>query len=161
MKNIALVLMTSFLMAASCEHAVPEEGVRRDKPLATELKKTQETITLDGKTLTLTANLWRDFMPSIGKADNSMQATVKVACENKIPLPEDLKIVRLMTVMGDSVWVTNVQESDKFNQQALQAGAKGGPEWEVGATADVIVELDVGERTYYLRKQNVRIEATH
>ena len=156
MKTGFITLLAMLMMSAACERIPLDEGIRLDKSLATELKKAQETISIDGKDLLLTANLWRDFMPSIGKPDNSMRAAVKVTCSNKIPLPENLEIVRLMVVKGDSVWVAKIENSDISDQQIIEAGTKGGPEWKVDDKADVVVELNDGNHIYYLRKANVK-----
>jgi len=161
MKTGTLVILAVLIMATTCEHEPPQEGVRQDKALAATLKKSQETITIDGKRVVLSAYLWRDFMPSIGERDNSMKATVKVTGANKIPLPENVMINRLIVVKGDSVWVTHIEDAQRLDQRMIQAGAKGGPEWEVGSYTDVIVEIDDGDSQYYLRKGEVRVEATH
>lgn len=161
MKTRVLAFLSLLVMSAACEQTPPEGGIRQDKPLAAELKMAQENISIDGKHLTLTANLWRDFMPSIGEADNSMHAVVKVACSNRIPIPQTLKLTRLMVVKGDSVWVVNIENSERSDQQLIQAGAKYGPEWSVGEKVDVVVEIYDGIHTYYLRKGEVSVEATH
>lgn len=161
MKIGFIALLALLMMSASCERIPPDEGVRLDKSLAAELKKAQETISIDGKHLLLTANLWRDFMPSVGTSDNSMQAAVKVACSNKIPLPGNLEIIRLMVVNGDSVWVASIESSGRSDQKIIQADVKGGPEWNIGDKTDVVVELGDGNHIYYLRKRNVIIEATY
>lgn len=161
MKTGFIAFLALLLMSATCERMSPEEGIRLDKTLAAELKKCQETISIDGKELVLSADLWRDFMPSVGAADNALHAAVKVTCSDKIPLPEKLTVTRLMVVKGDSVWVADINNSERSDQQILLAGAKGGPEWKVEDKAEVIIELYDGKQIYSLRKSGVRIKATH
>lgn len=128
MKTGIFAFLALLIMSASCERVAPEDGIRLDKTLAAELKKSSETISVDGKNLLLTAYLWRDFMPKIGEADHAMHAAVEVTCSNRIPVPETLKLIRLMVVKGDSVWVSEIENSKRSDQQLIHAVAHGGPE---------------------------------
>ena len=154
---IIALLMVSF----GCVHTLPEVGIRLDKSLATKLKESPETISIDGEKLLLSAFLWRNFMPTTGKTDSSMRAGIMVTSSNEAPVPEALEITGLIIVKNDSVWVAETEIPERLDQQIIQASAKGGPEWNVGDKVDVVVVLYDGDQTYYLRKGEVTIQATH
>ena len=161
MKTSFFAMIALLMVSSGCVSTLPEVGIRLDKFLAIRLKESPETISIADEKLLLTAFLWRDFMPRTGKADNSMRAGIMVTSSSEKPVPADLEITGLMIVKDDSVWVAEIEIPERLDHQVIQASAKGGPEWNIGDKVDVVVVLSDGDQTYYLRKGEVAIQATH
>ena len=161
MKTSFFAIIALLMVSYGCESTPPEAGIRLDKSLATKLKESPETISIDDEKLLLSAFLWRNFMPTTDKPDNSLRAGIMVTSSNETPVPEALEIISLMIVKDDSVWVAETEIPESLDQQIIQASAKGGPEWSVGDKVDVVVVLNDGNQTYYLRKREVTIQATY
>lgn len=161
MRTTFFILSVLILSAAGCNNELPEDGIGTDAKLAKTLQEIPESLVIDGKTMTLTAELWRNFMPFIGEEPNSLHALVSVSAEDGSTLPTFLNFTKLVVLKGDSVWVQTIEKSERSTNENIRANTKGGPGWQPESEVDVVVELIHGENLYKLRQKSVKIGATH
>jgi hypothetical protein len=119
-----------------------------------ELQAASEHVDVGDLTLTLKAGLWRNMMPGAGLPnDSSLSAQIEIAAVlNLAPLPSDLEVVEIYVIHGQQVWVTGFAKDAESSDLAHLAGTvRGGPKWDVGSTADLVVELrDAQALRHYL-----------
>jgi hypothetical protein len=90
--------------------------------------------------VTITASLWRDFMP--GATDALIVAVTATAAGDGV-LPPGLRPDRVDIRYADDVWSARLVEENPRSRtdRTFQAMARGGPRWPPGATVDVVVRL--------------------
>lgn len=133
-----------------------------------DLRKTPTAVVLDGKSLSLSTYLWRDFMPSIPPMSDGkpMIAVLKVATSDKKSFPSGVRIDRAWVLFGEQMW-----ETSEFKEQSegpanhkdwnekwmncpdspvCEAVARGGPKWGPGVFVDVVVQLTDREGRHHL-----------
>lgn len=146
-------------------------GVRAaDAPTGAELRRAPTHVTIDGRRLTLTASLWRDAMPSGAspREGRPLQAVLAVGANDAKPFPAGVRVTRAWVVVGDAIWEAPALEeqdaADPAHRDArgtprnrpgspvFRVVVRGGPGWEPGTRADVVVRLtDAGGRSALLR----------
>lgn len=161
MRSVFLIFAALVLCAAGCDKTTPEDGARSDAKLAKALQDTPQSLLIDGKTLVLNTELWRDFMPSVGKEERSLRAAVSIAAQDGESLPTGLIFNRMVVLNGDSVWVQTISNSERSDDIRLKANTTGGPEWTPDSEVDVVVEFMHKEKGYKLRQNSVQIRATY
>lgn len=161
MRTVFFILASLVLSAASCDKTPVSDGARTDAKLVKALQSTPQSVEVDNKTLALNTELWRDFMPVVGKEERSLRAAVSISAQNDEALPDNLTFKRMVVLKGDSVWVQTIANSDRTDKIRLKANTTGGPEWAPESIADVVVEFTHGEKEYKLRQNAVQIRATY
>jgi hypothetical protein len=71
-----------------------------------ELRNAPAEIVLDGKSLSLSTYVWRDFAPSssVGADGSPLIVTLKVATSDKKPFPSGVRIDRAWVLFGEQIW---------------------------------------------------------
>lgn len=161
MRSILFIFTALVLCAAGCDKTGPEDGIRTDAKLAKALQNTPQSVLIDGKTLVLNSELWRDFMPSVGKEERSLRGAVSISTQDGESLPTDLTYSRMIVLKSDSIWVQTIANSERSDQVRLKANTTGGPEWAPKSEVDVVVEFMHKEKVYKLRQNSVQIRATY
>lgn len=130
---------------------------------AAELRAAPLSVDIDGRSLSLEAHLWRDFMPIAPPQGRPLAAVLRVHASAGTP-PAGLEAIAVWVVFGDQLWATETLEirpPDGSGQPYLEVVARDGPTWGPGVTVDVIVRLrDSARRTYLLRAANQPIGRT-
>jgi hypothetical protein len=104
--------------------------------------------------------LWRDFMPISEPGGRPMAAFIRVVAEDGQPFQSDI-VVDHVWVHGPSVWEptfevqTAAQTGIAQNQIAIIAS--GGPKWDPGIEAYIVVRLRLGSSTHLLRVDDVEV----
>ena len=161
MRSFLFILSALILCSAGCDKTPPEDGIRTDSKLAKALHDTPQSLLIDGKTLVLHTELWRDFMPSVGKEERSLRAAVSISAKDGESLPTDLIYNRMVVLKGDSIWVQTIVNAERSDQVRLKANTTGGPEWAPESEVDVVVEFMHKEKAFKLRQNSVQIRATY
>jgi hypothetical protein len=132
-----------------------------------DLRKAPTEVVLDGRSLSLSVYLWRDFMPRIhshGKPmidGEPMIAVLKVATSDKKPFPSGVRLDRAWVLFGEQIW-----EASEFREQVkgphkdswincsdspvCEVVARDGPKWGPGVLVDVVVRLIDKEGHHHL-----------
>jgi AcrR family transcriptional regulator len=102
------------------------------------------TVTIAGRTVTITTYVGRDFMPGMeGPHSSALMVLVTVSTPGPGILPPFLHADRIAVLHDDEVWVAPLTEYDLASRTSrrFQVAAPPGPEWETGTKVDIVVQL--------------------
>jgi hypothetical protein len=130
-----------------------------------ELLAAPQTVTIQGITFALEAELWRDFMPISPPEGKPLAALVMVTAAGTGEFPPSLLVDRLWVIHGQEVWETEFSGEkiplDPAHRNQLKKMARGGPKWGPGIEVDVVVRIvDSSKNTTFLRVSNIMIKKT-
>jgi hypothetical protein len=148
-----LVLLVACLSLAGC-------GGFPTSPSTAALQSAAMSVTLAGKTLTLTSSPYRDFMPSTS-SDTSLRLILTIKTGDGSNVPSGLTV--------DAVWALN--ESNSWSAWTLSpqpgfepnyvVSATKGPMWDVGTSVTAVIRLkDASGKTVLLRAPSQPIVGT-
>ena len=130
-----------------------------------DLRNAPTAVVLDGRSLSLSAYLWRDFMPGSPPAPDGkpMIAVLKVATSDKKPFPSGVRLDRAWVLFGKQVWEASefrepvkdpLYDKDSWincsDSPVCEAVARDGPKWGPGVFVDVVVRLTDKDGRHYL-----------
>lgn len=119
-------------------------------------------VTLAGRTLTLEASLWRDFMPISPPDGKPMIAAARVKSDGGA-IPATVKADTLWVLNGTEVWSAPAREERPHTgtDSVYEVVARDGPKWGPGIQVDVVVRLrDANGRVVLLRAAGQTIQST-
>lgn len=135
-----------------------------------ELRNAPTEIVLDGKSLSLSAYLWRDFSPGAW-GGRPLMASLKVATSDKKAFPSGVRMERAWVLFGEQIWeVPNFRfrgrrlsdNKEMWIKCSVSSGCEitfsEGPEWGPGVFVDVVVRLIDKEGKHHLiqaKKQHI------
>jgi len=112
---------------------------------------------------TISAFLWRDFMPvSVLEAEgSSLYASITLTESNQSPIPADLVWEKVYLVNGDKLWEAEFFDTVYQESWQLEGSASNGPKWGPDINVDVIGEgVYKGERFRILLKNQPIIKTS-
>jgi hypothetical protein len=137
-------------------------------PLSSELRKVPETASFGKAVLSLTAYIWRDFMPmAVSRESNlaeirggrPMIASIQLVSQDGMPLPSTLHAEIVWIVQGDAVWESKAIEERHGDSGTYEFVIRGGPKLQPRSYVDVIVRLVDGKGAAFnlaLRHQDIK-----
>lgn len=157
MRRLFLSLIAAVL--AGCGGASPGSPT----PLPTDLASAPTRISIAGKTLTLDASLWRDFMPISPPDGKPLGVVLQVRTDDSSPVPAAIRGDMLWVLKGSDTWsaVPREERSRTETSPLYELVARDGPKWGPGISVDVVIRLlDGNGRTYLLRVADRPIQGT-
>ncbi|MEO0074425.1 MAG: hypothetical protein ABIK43_07220 [candidate division WOR-3 bacterium] len=127
----------------------------RTKP-PVESSSVPESVQIEGRTLRLSVELWRDFQPISPPGGQPMMGIVRIVADDNLPLPADLHIEHIRLTLDKEQWTPTLSNQ----QEPLQLHLTNGPKWEPGRTAAAVVRLRRGEKSWLLRASGILIRRT-
>ena len=174
--NIISALLLLVIPAAFSFMQLPAQVGQSKENLSVsinDLRNTPTEVVLDGKSLSLSAYPWRDFMPTIsdiplGPDGKPMAVVLKVTTSDKKPLPSGVRADRVWVLFGEQVWeISELKQhakgipSNKDSREqwincpdlpVCEFTVRDGPKWGPGVFVDVVVRLtDKDGRRYLLQ----------
>lgn len=127
-----------------------------------ELSAAPPTVSIGGKTLTLTASLWRDFQPISPPDGKPLTAVLRVSTVDGSAVPDDVRANMVWVVFGTEVWSKAPAEERPRSETApaYEFMMREGPKWGPGVEVDAVVRLRAGSGSYLLSARKVPITAT-
>lgn len=124
-----------------------------------ELRNAPLEARLDGRTYTLDADLWRDFMPPTPTNGRPLAVVLRVIAEDGEEVPADLEILQAWVLHEDQAWsgildVEDVEPGDDF----LEATMQNGPKWGPDVLVDVVARIRVDSVSALLRVADQNVE---
>lgn len=153
----ALGLCFAFVMAFGCGAPTAPDPVSPSTLLTT-----PTSVVVEGKTLTLGALLWRDFLPPVSSPGGGpMISLLRVQTADGSAVPSTITADTVWLVRGADLWSGAVREerAREFGASGFEVVARDGPKWEVGATVAVIVQLRASGRVVRLRGPDQVVKA--
>jgi hypothetical protein len=164
MNTILILLLVLMPAACPCGQlpTLVDQAKENSSVSLNDLRNAPTEVLLDGRSVSLSAYLWRDFMPTTSDLNGSpdgkpMIAVFKVGTADKKPFPSGVRIDGAWVVFGERLWETsdfkeqvegsssNQDSSGKWitcsNSAVCEAVARGGPKWGPGVFVDVVVRL--------------------
>ena len=155
-----LGLASAALVAAGCGGS----PTAPDSVTPSALLTTPTSVVVEGKTLTLGAALWRDFMPLVAPGDgSSMISVMRVQTEDGSAVPAAITADTVWLVRSTDVWsgIPREERARDAGASSFEIVARDGPKWDVGAAVDVVVQLRTGGGVVRLRRPNQVVQATY
>lgn len=131
-----------------------------------DLKNIPETIVIGGTKITMKAFLYRDFMPGGETGGSPLIAVVELTAEGAARFPDSFVADRLWVTNRTDTWETGFESEIRPKSLAepnkIEAVARGGPKWEIGTKADVVVRLRVdGKLSLFIKSLNNEVGAVY
>ena len=119
-----------------------------------DLEATPDTLSIDGQTLVLECQLWRDFMPIIPPEGNGLIALIRLTEIDALPIEANLDLRHLWVLLGSECWSTDFTDERRAPTppHIKEKIARWGPEWETGVAVDVVVQVRLNGRACYVVK---------
>jgi hypothetical protein len=138
-------------------------GSSPSAPSTSDLRQASESVAVGGKTLRLTTEIWRDFMPISPPDGKPMVARLVVSTLDGSPFPSGVSVERTWLFFGNQTWET-ADLQPEFQQPgaaSLAVVAREGPKWGPGVSVDVVVRLRDSQGVYLLQARGQPITATY
>ena len=166
--NTIFTLLLAFIPAACPFQQFPALVGQSKESLSVSIKDLRSApteVVLDGRSLSLSADLWRDFMPSLPPMIDGkpMIAVLKVATSDKKPFPSGVRLDRAWVLFGEQMWEISEfraqvkgtpQNKDSWincaDSPVCEVVAREGPKWGPAVFVDVVVRLTDKEGRHYL-----------
>jgi len=166
--NIIFTLLLALMPAAFPFVQLPAQTNQSKENLSVSIKDLRNAATevvLDGRSLSLSAYPWRDFMPttSWGAEGSPMMVVLKVATSDKKPFPSGVRMDRVWVIFGEQVWETSELRAQvktlPYNKDlwvncsdspVCEVTARRGPKWGPRVFVDVVVRLTDKEGRHHL-----------
>ena len=127
-----------------------------------ELLAAPDTITVEGRKLTLSTYMWRDFMPASPPDGHPLLAILYITAADTAQLQSSISADAVWIVHNQEVWkswLANDPSQQPRNRIAKMA--RDGPKWGPGIYVPVIVRVVNGQgKTYLLRADDQFIGRT-
>jgi hypothetical protein len=109
-----------------------------------------------GQTITLTASIWRDFMPPTPPDGRPLIAVLQVKTESGAAVPAGVIADKAWIISGQDIWSTLVNERPRAETAPFyEVVVRDGPKWGPGIAVDVVVRLtETSGRAFLLRAPN-------
>jgi hypothetical protein len=119
-----------------CESSPTEFELEVDR-----LQAAPDTLGIAGRTLTLEADLWRDFL--LVQTDPPLTTSITVADVLSRDIPEAIEVAHLWVIVGYDLWEVPADLAGwtRRSPDRMELIFTGGPHWAVGTRADVVVGI--------------------
>ncbi len=119
-------------------------------------------IVADGKTLTLAAFVWRDFMPPAPAVGRPLQGVLRIATDDGSPVAATVAVDTSWVIHNAEVWAATVEQQPRADTAPhFEVVVRDGPQWGPNVTVDVVVRLrDSAGSQFLLRAAGQKIGAT-
>ena len=157
-----MIKSTLFFQLLSIGYLATCSSVSAGQPTVKELVAAPEKITIEGRSLLIETELWRDFMPSSPPDGRPLIAAIKLKTIDNTNLPKGIEVVSVWIVNDDKLWSPTKKEALKGDSNSsMTISVRDGPKWGPGIDVDVIVELkDSQNQSHLLRASKQPIGKT-
>lgn len=156
MRTLGILAVSIALMGCSQKPTAPD-------PAPPDLSAAPSSVTINGKTLTLSASLGRDFMPISPPDGKPLAGVLTVRTADGSAVSADVRADMVWVVHGADTWSVVPREERSRSETApgYEVVVREGPKWGPGVDVDVIVRLTASNgATYLLSVRKQRIGAT-
>ena len=153
MRTLGILAIAVALIACSQKPTAPD-------PVNPDLSTAPSSVTIDGKALSLSTSLWRDFMPISPPDGKPLVGALTIRTSDGSGVPADVRAESAWVVFGADTWATVPREERSRTETApaYEVIVREGPKWGPGVEVDVIVRLKTPNGAAYLlsaRKQQI------
>jgi len=155
----SFLAMTCVLLLSGCGGSTPTSP--SEIPVS-ELRSAPTRTIADGKSLSIAASLWRDFMPISPPDGHPLGGVLKIATDDGSPVPAGITADTSWVIHNADVWSTTVEQRSRAETAPIyELVVRNGPKWGPHVAVDVVVRLrDSAGRVFLLRAAGQSIGAT-
>ena len=151
---VILITIAAATLLISC-HTPPDD-----------LSHAPPSTVIDGRTITLSASVWRNVMPPVPPEVRGLGVGIFLdASDTTRPFPAVIETDHVWVVKSDAeTWESNlaVAPGPLFPKNEMWRWALDGPQWDPGIYVDVVVRLTDGlHRVWLLRVPHQLIESAN
>lgn len=108
-----------------------------------ELLAAPDTVVVEGRTLTLSTSIWRDFMPISPPDGKPLIAAAYIDAVDTTRLPSSITSDAIWIAYDGQVWNSHFTNETPPQQRPnrLEKIARNGPKWGPGVYVDVVVRV--------------------
>jgi len=141
MRLLLLGFACAALAASGCGSPSSPGMPREEDP-----RTASTSVALAGKTLVLSASLWRDFQPISPPDGKALAGVLRVSAADGSGVPSSVTADSAWLFMGSQVWQTTPVESGSRDgaSPGYELAVRDGPKWGPGVAVDVVVRLRDG-----------------
>lgn len=148
----SLLLLLALL--CSCQQDRSPLAILNPYAQMEDLSTAPSEVQIGDQRLTLEASLYRDFMPFYPPGGPPLNAVVKVIAMDSTAIQPGIEACCLWAIYRNEVWAAYlIGENRAAEPFVLNRYATGGPKWEPGVFADVVVGVTDTQGTLHLIKQ--------
>jgi hypothetical protein len=152
MKIYILPFLLVFILG--CKKATDPEVPTPLEIDRSQLLASPDTINVDGRSLTLSTYMWRDFMPISSPDGKPLITIVYVTATDTATLPTTIEVDKLWIINEDQIWNSGFSEEsippDQLKPNRIVRVAREGPKWGPLIYVDVIVRVRDSQSTFHL-----------
>ncbi|MGB9763855.1 MAG: hypothetical protein ACPLZD_00665 [Candidatus Saccharicenans sp.] len=124
-----------------------------------DIDRIPEVLMVNSAKITMEVHLYLDLMPGAHPEGSPLHIVVFLKAEGLNRFPDYIGADKVWVTNGTETWTTQLTNEERPYSQAepnkIAFSASGGPKWEVGTKADVVVRVIVsGKGDLYLRSLN-------
>lgn len=159
-----MFLILSVFLLASCNQDEADHWLNDPESATALIIKSSDQLVIDGHTLNLHAELWRDFMPVTlpgGKGLISLNWLVKT---DSTAMPDYLMLSKQFVIYQDQVWAAEyTDETRESPNYLMERISRDGPHWEAETEVTVVAEVTNSQNNtrYYVRSAKQVIHAVY
>jgi hypothetical protein len=154
-----IILLTALI--AGCSTGKIQDNKNNSSRSAEELDAAPEKVLIDAKNYNLSADVWRDLMPSIEKNKKGLFVSAKLKTEDGSDLAENLIVKKIWVIKNKEVWEFDSLTVNPLQQGIMEIKASNGPEWETHEMVNIIIEIHQFRSVFLLQLRNVAISAVY
>jgi hypothetical protein len=135
-------MVVVFLLIGCSDEGDPFVAPPPDVPLAV-LQAAADTVVAGGRRLTLSAFLWRDFMPISPPDGKPLVAVMTISATDTARLPASISCDAVWIIYKQEIWKRWLHSETPGNVKPNQISrtARDGPKWGPNVFVDVIVRV--------------------
>lgn len=146
--SISLILAISFF-AVSCVNnptsdiEPPKNGTLvQNQELASQIKASPDTVTIDNVKYSVEPHAWRNFMPSVDPPV-TLNSNVTLIRADGIAIPGNIEIIQQYIIKEKLIWVPDDIDliHNKSSPNKVHIVSREGPVWEVGSSVTVGLKI--------------------
>ena len=148
------------------EEPVSGQVVALDIEIVKIRDKAVDTLTIGSNSFVLSAELYRDFMPSCPQNGKLMASYNWLVDIDSVKIPDNINMVKQYVILRDSIcWIANYQGQSVQNcwlDYKMQAVSFSGPKWGPKISVEVISQIcDLQTyQNYYIKQKDAYIYMT-
>jgi len=134
------------------------------QPDGKDLREAPPTITVDGKVLTIRAQIFNNRMPSFGHREGTgIYFVINLATKDGTPMPDGLVFDTVCGIQGKNKWETRGFDELKINKPPMvRIIPRNAPGWTASSEIDVVVKLrDSAKKEHLIRAAGVGAREVH
>lgn len=158
MKYLLVLIIVLF---AGCSSGKVQNKENDSSRILEELNASPEKVLIDTKNYIITADIWRDLMPSIDTSRKGIILSAKLKTEDGSEIDTNLTVKKAWVVKNKDFWETEIKSSSIVQPGVMVVNASNGPKWKPQEKVNVILEIHKFRSVYLLQVKNVIINAVY